>query len=79
MTQAEINRHRAAASLGLIPDEENPIFLFSQTHKDILVDIISGKIDTVQLARMEMWNRGLDMKTGKWIGWRKGDDSYQVA
>ena len=48
-------------------------------HKDILVDIISGKIDTVQLARMEMWNRGLDMKTGKWIGWRKGDDSYQVA
>jgi len=79
MTQAEINRYRAAASLGLIPDEENPIFLFSQTHKDILIDIISGKIDAVQFARMEMWNRGLDMKTGKWIGWRKGEDSYQVA
>ena len=79
MTQAEINRYRAAASLGLIPDEENPIFLFSQAHKDILIDIISGKIDAVQFARMEMWNRGLDMKTGKWIGWRKSEDSYQVA
>ena len=79
MTQEEINYYRAAASLGLIPDEENCIFLFNSCHTDILIDIISGKIDAVQFARMEMWNRGLDIKTGKWIGWRKGEDSYQVA
>ena len=79
MTQQQINQYRAAASLALIPDEDNPIFIFSQTPKEILVDIINGKIDAVQFARMEMLNRGLDMKTGKWIGWRKGEDSYQVA
>ncbi len=79
MSQEEINYYRAAASLGLIPDEENPIFLWSSCSADILIDIISGKIDAVQFARMEMWNRGLDPKTGKWIGWRKGEDSYQIA
>ena len=79
MTQEEINYYRAAASLGLIEDEINPLFLYSQINAGLLIDIINGKIDAVQFARMEMWNRGLDMKTGKWIGWRKGEDSYQVA
>lgn len=69
MTQEELNYYKAAASLGLIPDEENPIFLFSSAHKDILLDIISGKIDPIQMARMEMEARGLDVYTGKWIGW----------
>ena len=79
MTQQEINYYRSAASLGLIPDEENVIFLFNSTHKDLLMDVISGKIDVVQLARMEMNARGLDEKTGKWIGWRKNEDSYEVV
>ena len=79
MTQEEINYYRAAASLGLIPDEQNPIFLLSSCPADILIDIINGKIDTVQLARMEMWNRGLDEKTGKWVGWPKDEGSYQFA
>jgi len=79
MTQAEINHYRAAASLGLIPDEENPIFLFTMTHKDLLLGIINGKIDVVEMARMEMRARGLDLKTGRWIGWRVQENTDQPA
>ncbi len=71
MTQEQINYYKAAASLGLIPDEENPIFIFNSAHKDLLLDIVSGKIDAVQMARMELYSRGLDEKTGAWIGWSK--------
>lgn len=69
MTTTELNYYKAAASLGLIADEENPIFLFNSTHKDVLIDIISGKIDAIEMARIEMQNRGLDEKTARWIGW----------
>ena len=79
MTQAEINHYRAAASLGLIPDEENPIFLFTMTHKDLLLGIINGKIDAVEMARMEMKARGLDLKTGRWIGWQVPETRTEPA
>ena len=71
MSTKDYNDYQAVAALGLIPDEENPVFLFSQTHKDILLDLISGKIDPIQMAKKEMENRGLDIKTGNWIGWNK--------
>jgi hypothetical protein len=71
MTHQEYNQYQRAASLGLMPDELNPTFLFSMTNRDILIDIISGKLDAVQMARIEMMNRGLDEKTGRWIGWQK--------
>ena len=79
MTQERINQYKSAASLGIIPDDENPIFLFNQTHADILIGIINGEIDAIQFARIEMRNRGLDVKTGKWVGWKTNEDSYQVA
>jgi hypothetical protein len=78
MTQEQINYFRAAASLGLIPDEENPLFIFSLTNAGLLLDIANGKMDMVQLARMEMRNRGLDVKTGKWVGWNK-PSTYEEA
>ena len=71
MTTEELNYYKAAASLGLIPDEENPIFLFNCTHKDLLMDIVNGKIDAIEMAKMEMKNRGLDITTGRWTGWKK--------
>ncbi len=79
MTQTEINHYRAAASLGLILDEENPIFLFNGTRAELLLDIISGKIDPVEMARIEMRNRGLDEKTGRWIGWRVDETRTEPA
>lgn len=69
MTQQEYNEYQRAAALGLMSDELNPAFLFSMTNRDILMDIINGKLDVVQMARIEMMNRGLDEKTGCWIGW----------
>ena len=79
MTKAEINHYRAAAALGLIPDEENPIFLFNGTRAELLLDIISGKIDAVEMARMEMSARGLDEKTGRWIGWQVPETRTEPA
>ena len=77
MTQEQINQFRAAASLGLIPDDENPIFLFSNIKKEILMDIANGILDPVQLAKMELRNRGWDTKTGKWVGWRMAEIESQ--
>jgi hypothetical protein len=68
MTTKEYNQYRTAAALGLLPDEENPIFLFNQTNKDLLLDIITGKIDTRELARMELRNRGMNYE-GRFVGW----------
>ncbi len=79
MTKREYHNFQAAAALGLIPDSDNPVFIFSSTNKDLLLDIVNGKLDAKQLARIELMNRGLDTKSGKWIGWSKGEDSYQVA
>ena len=69
MTMAEYNQYRTMAALGLLPDEENPIFLFNQIHKDLLIDIISGKIDAAELARIQLRNRGLNNE-GKFVGWK---------
>lgn len=74
MSTKEYKDYQAAASLGLIPDDQNPIFLFSQTEKEILLDLVNGKIDAVQFAKIELRNRGFDIATGRWIGWKKNED-----
>jgi hypothetical protein len=52
-----------------LSDDENPHFLFSTTHHTLLVQIASGQIDPLQLAKTELKNRGLS-KTGEWNGGR---------
>lgn len=69
MIHQEYKEYQRAAEYGLMPDELNPVFLYSMINRDILMDIISGRLDAVQMARIEMMNRGLDEKTGRWIGW----------
>ena len=73
MTNQELNHYRAAASRGWIPDEENPIFLFNGARAELLIDIINGKIDAQEFARMELRARGLDLETGRWIGWNSNE------
>lgn len=51
-------------------DELNPKYLFSLTWNDLLVKIVSGEVDPVQLAREQLANRGLD-QSGKWVGFDK--------
>ncbi len=69
MTTQELNYYKAAASLGLLEDEINPLFIFNSTNKDLLLEIVSGSLDILQLARMQLRDRGLDLKTGQFVGW----------
>lgn len=69
MTKEELKIYQDAAMLGLIPDEENPIFLFSMTRNVLLVSILKGDIDAKEMARMALANRGYD-ETGKFVGWK---------
>ena len=48
-------------------DEENPKYMFSLTHTALLLDIIEGRIDPVELAKQEIVDRGLG-KGGGWVG-----------
>ncbi len=74
MTTAEYKDYQAAASLRLIPDDVNPILLFFQTEKELLLDLFNGKLDAVQFAKIELRNRGFDIETGRWIGWRNNEN-----
>lgn len=53
-----------------LPDESNPIYLFSTTSTTLLVQIVNTKINAKQLAEKELQARGLDHK-GDWVGFKK--------
>ena len=61
---------KAQKKIETISDDLNPEYLFCGIATSLLADIISGKIDLVQIAKNTMKNRGLD-ETGKWIGSKK--------
>jgi hypothetical protein len=50
-----------------LDDSLNPIFLFSSTDKQLLIDISTSKIDAKELAIKELKNRGYD-ENGKYVG-----------
>jgi len=50
-----------------IPDELNPIYLYSCIATALLSQIVKGEIDPRELAWKELRNRGLDA-SGKWAG-----------
>ncbi len=79
MTQSEINKYRAMAALGILEDELNPLFIMNNVRAELLVQIVNGNIDPVEMARMEMRDRGLDLKTGKWIGWKSEAGKHMPA
>lgn len=51
-------------------DDLNPQYLFSLTANDLLVAIVKGQINPIELAKKELRNRGFD-DSGKWIGFKK--------
>lgn len=52
-------------------DDENPTYIFFDTHNTLLSQIAKGEIDPVRLAKDELENRGCDIN-GKWAGFEKG-------
>lgn len=68
MTHAQqVNEWKAGAALGFIPDDENPLFLLNGAAKDILVQILGGGIDIIELVKFELRSRGLN-EEGRFIG-----------
>ena len=53
-----------------LPDELNPIYLFSTTATSLLVQIVTSQIDAQKLAAEELQKRGLNHE-GTWIGFSK--------
>lgn len=57
MTPEQVEIYRKAAETGAIPDEMNPLYLFSQTHTHLLVRIVGGELDPRVMAGMELNRR----------------------
>lgn len=54
----------------VLSDEQNPAFIFSQTHTELLVKALKGEIDLLKLIKNELINRGLNDE-GHWVGYEK--------
>ena len=50
-------------------DDLNPKYLFCGVATGLMVAIVHGVIDPVELARKELKNRGLD-ENGLWVGFK---------
>ncbi len=56
-------------------DETNPRFTFSTTRNEILMDAVQGKVNLLQLAALELANRGFDHK-GEFVGFAKSQEIF---
>jgi len=52
-----------------LPDELNQDYIFSLTANELLVKIANGEIDAVELAKIQLSNRGLN-ENGEWVGFK---------
>lgn len=70
MTQEQISKYEAAHKDKSVPDEENPLFLFSKTSTNLLVRILNKEFNIYALVRMNLQERGVNDK-GQWVGFKK--------
>ena len=61
-----------------LPDDLNPVYMFSLTQTELLVQIATGKIDAVDYARAELANRGIG-KNGVWVGFKEAERQWEVV
>ena len=52
--------------------------IFQGIDTDVLLEIVSGKVDPVELVRIELASRGMG-KDGKWVGFPKARQLWGVA
>ncbi len=73
-------RHRVRVAIGdpEARDSVNPTYLFSTTATDLLLAIVGGLVDPVQLAHEQLANRGLDLD-GQWCGFDRAREIHGVA
>lgn len=53
-----------------LSDDQNPQYIFSLAHRDLLRKAIKGEINLEDLVKRELANRGLSLRTGLWIGFK---------
>lgn len=70
MTKETYDHYQRQANKGALPDNENPIFILSDTSSKLLSKIALREIDVVELAKIELANRGQDL-TGRWTGFKQ--------
>ena len=61
-----------------LPDDLNPQFMFSITASELLLQIATGKIDTMDFARRELAARGTG-KSGSWVGFKEAERQWEVV
>lgn len=65
------------AGLDQFSDDLNPRFVFSLTHKDVLLSALRGEISLEALVKIELSSRGLDTN-GKFVGFNKAREIHGV-
>lgn len=70
MNRAEYSKYSKMSQEGEISDNINPIFILQGCNTELLVKVLNGEINLVELAKRELENRGLD-KNGNWVGFKK--------
>jgi hypothetical protein len=70
MTPEQINKYRQAAKDGSLPEDENPLLLFSKTSTNLLVKLLGKDMNLATLVRIQLRERGVNDK-GQWIGFEK--------
>ena len=61
MKAEDYKKHQQAAKTGTIKDDSNPIFIFSTTYTELLQRAIAGEYDLIELAKIELKNRGINI------------------
>lgn len=78
MNEEDFKRYNDAAIAGTIPDDQNPIFLFSSTATALLVKGLAKEFSFTEMARYTLASRGLNLK-GEWVGFEKAKKKIMLA
>ena len=77
MTETTRKRLEQMLADPAIHDALNPAFLFQLTMPDLLLAIVNGMIDPLQLAREQLADRGLNQE-GVWCGFDNAREIWGV-
>jgi hypothetical protein len=69
MTTQQLQFWKLASKTGSIADNENPLFALQQVSTSVLTMFLTGKVDVIELIKMETTNRGRD-ENGQWVGFK---------
>lgn len=71
MEKKQIQFWKVAAKEGLIADSANPLLAMQSISSDILCQFSNGKLDVMELVRMELEARSINPATGLWEAKKK--------